>query len=420
MKQMSQFISRFATRSAIVMGAMGLPYTSAYSATQCTISPGAVVYAQQCIGADAGQQIASALSVLGANSGTVDARGVTTPKNITTALSLGTAWTNSVSLFIGPGKWMVSQPIRVNMQSSIVGAPIGMSVGGVVFPATNLVAANQANLAAVVIIGDGSDPGGFGASLTNIVVDGNKANNGTTLNTSAAILIQSARVDLSQVTAQNSNGDGIRVIATATTGACCGKFSKVMSIQNVKAGLHLVNSTGTAGNTANDTFVVQSEFENNDMGIFLEGASALRLSASDVGGNRVGISSSANVANGAAAWALILTGKQFGNQKEADIQLGSGGLHTISGNQFIGSSRRIANQPAIQIWGSSGAVVSGNTINMLGNGGQNLAYGIQFVLPVGKNLASGNVVQGGTLSNSIVGASNTTGGRTPTEMNLID
>lgn len=381
---------------------------SANAQPTCSISPGSVVYAEQCSGADAGAKIAQALSVLGTTtSGTVDARGLHTNLTINTPLIVGTAWSASVKLLLGPGRWTVSAPITLNMQSTLAGAPLGTTVGGYDLTATTLKAADNANLDSVVRLGDGTSPGGFGAVVEDIAIDGNKAANGTSAS-GATLWIRGGRADLSRVTVQNAAGDGIRIEATAAVSSCCAKISKVVSLASGASNLRIHGYDAT--NNANDTWIVESEFGGGQYGIKLEHAAALRMSTSDVSGNQVGIWTDWSSGN------LILTNNQFADQVGHDIQTSAGSAHVITGNEFLGSNYRQAGQSCMQIWSSNISVVSGNTILMSG-AASTLAYGIQFI-GGSNNLASGNVITGGAAGTGIVGASNSSGGLTPQQLNI--
>jgi len=378
-----------ATAVAVPAALLAGPWRA--SALGCTVSPGGIVYADQCVGTDAGAQIQAALTALGTNSGVVDARGIHTNLTITESLVLGKAWQSSVHLLLGPGNWMVSQPITVIMESSIEGAPVGMAVGGTDQPATNLVAAANALLSEVVQIGDGTSPGGFGSVLQDLVVDGNKANSGTS-SSGAAILVNGAgRVDMTRVTAQNSAGDGILVKATTGNAAAVPKFTKIMAGSNAKNGLELLGLGGS--NNPNDAMVIQSEFEGNGVaGVSLTHAGALRITQSDLSGNQTGLWTSSDSGSN------TIVDNQFGDQIGHDIQLSAGTGNVINDNEFIGSSHRQSGYDAIQLWTDGGNTIVGNSISMTG-----LAYGIQFVNTSGLNTVMSNTFRGGTSTTDVFG-----------------
>jgi hypothetical protein len=376
-----------------LLGVSLTPDARSALASTCAVSSGGIVYADQCTGADAGAQIQAALAALGSSSGIVDARGLhQAPLAISESLTVGVEGTSGVQLLLGPGKWTVSHSIGVTSESSIVGFPIGMTIGGQDAPATTLFAANSAGLAEVVLVGNGTG-GGEAAVLQDIVVDGNKSSGGTTSSGSDILVNGAGRVDLTRVTAQNSAGDGILIQATNGNASCCHKLTKVMALGNAGSGLDLVGLANAHSDNPSDVFASQCEFEGNGgSGVRLMNAGAFRVTNSDFGGNGTGLW------NGGISAAEIMEANQFGNQSGHDIQLSGNpnfaGMNIIQGNQFIGSGNRQSNFDAIQIWYTSDNEIVGNAINMLGSP-NNLYAGVQFVSTNGSNTVMSNTFVGG-------------------------
>lgn len=368
--------------------------TAGTSATE-----GAIRYAHRFPGQTAGEKIANALADIEDGGGIVDARGLSGALVIDRELRVGTAWTRPVALLLGYGVFEVRATLVVSMQSSITGMPVGSSVGGAQPTATVLKASAGAMLDSVIRIGDGTQAAnGLGAVIQDLIADGNRAAGGTSAGPGRAVILvnnRAGRVDLTRVTAQHGAGAGIEIFSRDDdrSSSCCAKLTKVMAIENAGSGLLIYNS--------NDVFVNQSEFEFNGLdGIELSGAQAMRITNSDLGGNgRFGIHGYAT------SGYTIITGNQFGNQKEHDLAFGdaSSGQQLISGNFFIGSGARraAATYSAIQLRESGGNTVVGNRIDLngtLADGGPGGLYaGIQIIAPAAgflPNLVSGNVVSG--------------------------
>jgi hypothetical protein len=210
-----------------------------------------------------------------------------------------------------------------------------MLISGVDSTATTLLAGNNANLTAVIQIGGPGASSGFGAVLQDVVVDGNKSMGGTSLEGTGAavqILRPAENVDITRVTVQNSNSNGLAISYTSGT-----KLDKLMAINNRYNGLRIdgyLSSSSGCDRNANDVFITMSAFENNgESGVVLNGAGAMRVSSSDFGGNKkFGIYSFDNNAAppGCSAVSVggyhIITGNQFGNNTQYDLVLaGTGG-----------------------------------------------------------------------------------------------
>jgi hypothetical protein len=212
------------------------------------------------------------------------------------------------------------------------------------------------------------------------------------------------RTDLTRVTAQSSKGHGVEIVSVTPESdhSSSTKLTKVMAIDNALSGLHIVNT--------NDTYVNQSDFANNGQyGVFLDGASALRISNSDVGGNALAGLYAHRSSSGLPASFLIAIGNQFGNNLGDDILIDggttydAGGSHSnlIGNNTFIGSADRDnPNYSAIHLLNSFGNNVVGNIIIMESNG-ESLKHGV-FVETIGGpgwgDLVTANVVNTSNVS----------------------
>src|SRR5262249_25417048 len=149
---------------------------------------------------------------LGLTSGIIDARNLAGAQVIDVPLQIGNGQL-AVTLFLGTGVYGVHTTIQVAQNSSIVGLPIGnlinaTSTNGITTysPATILRADNNSQQWAVVVLGDG-------ASLHDVVIDGNGMNGGTVQSAFATTLLvnNATHVAVSDVTVMNSNGHGIVV-----------------------------------------------------------------------------------------------------------------------------------------------------------------------------------------------------------------
>jgi hypothetical protein len=176
-------------------------------------------------------------------------------------------------------------------------------------------------------------------------------------------------VEMFRVTAQNAPSYGIQFYSTDKTESCCAKLSKIMSIANGQAGLHLANTA--------DVFVSVSEFENNGtFGIELNNSPTARIQHSDLGGNtQDGIRIYGSASSPLQSNRQIIVGNQFGNNGQYDINIAgfdntkkkhvsTGNL--ISSNGFIGSPSRPSGYEAIRIVDSGENTIVGNTFSAPG------------------------------------------------------
>lgn len=344
---------------------------------------GGVVYAHLCgMASDtAGRKIQLALQALGTNSGTVDARGIQQNLKIDQSLTLGssTAPVRAVTLHLGPGIWNVCMPITVLMGSSIQGFPIGMLAvpGAAAHPqdarATMLIAGGgtcSGFPSKVVQLGDGTSGGansaGMGAVLQDLVIDGNKVADTLNVNVAAIFVYGAWFVDLTRVTAQNSNY-GILVWTSQSVDAGGGKLTKVMALFNDFSGLQITAGTGRL---ANDWMASESWFEwNGRYGVRLENSGAFRATNCDFGGNGSVADAGyygAGLSTSGTSGALIITSSQFGNNYGHDMQLGGTASYSvISNNSLLGSAYRKAGYTGIQVY-TAGNTIVGNSINMDG------------------------------------------------------
>jgi len=309
-----------------------------------------VLYAEKFAGADAGEKISRCIAALPSTGGICDARNFSGEQRASAGFTVGGTG-KPVELMLGSITLNVSQGVHVQAKSSIVGMPSSSGIGSDQ-GATVIKAADNSGLRAVVQIE------GALAVLQDLTIDGNKKaghGSGETLRVERA-----NRVQLFRVTVQNSPGDGIAIVSAGKQESCCAKLENVMAIANARAGLHIINS--------NDVFIVLSEFENNGgNGIEVESSSAMRLEQSDIGGNQAhGVNIHGSAAQPASN--LIITGNQFGNNYQTDINIsGSNGRYssignTISSNQFLGGAYRASGKyDAVQIVDSAYNVIASNS-----------------------------------------------------------
>jgi hypothetical protein len=318
-------------------------------------------------GADCGARINAALTVL-AGAGTVQ---------VTQAC--GTSWNTGVTLgtgqgiqFTQPGTsggvsgiYTLSQPISMGANAFISGIPSGTLRSNV-----SLQEAAGANLNSLIHIT------GSYATLRDIGIDGNRANNPTG---GHAVWVDSAsRTVFSGVNIVNANLDGIHVDG-ANTVSCCGRIDDESFI--IGSGNNNLSITSAA-----DWIVNTAEFENaGAWGIDGVNASAIRISNSDIGGN--------GAANGIGSGATL-------------------GSPTISGGQVTGvtatggTGYSSSNPPYINFYGGGGygavgvGLVSGGALTgvTIVKGGQG------YIVAPAASILGGGIHTIGTASQGTQGA----------------
>ncbi|HLW53585.1 MAG TPA: right-handed parallel beta-helix repeat-containing protein [Candidatus Angelobacter sp.] len=315
-----------------------------------------VQHAEKFTGTDGGEKIAKCLAALPAQGGVCDARELSGQQAAAVGFTVG-APGKPAELLLGPVTLMTRGTIHVQAKSSIVGMPAAMGIGSDQSP-TVIKAADSASLPAVVQL-DGSL-----AVLQDVTVDGNKS---AAPGSGAGILVNQAnRVEMFRVTAQNSPGYGIELFSSPRNESCCAKLSKIMSLANGGAGLHLANTA--------DVFVSLSEFENNGtFGIELNNSPTARIEHSDIGGNKLdGIRIYGTADSPLQANRQMIIGNQFGNNGGHDIniagydekgrkQVSTGNL--ISSNEFIGSPTRPPGYDAVHVVDSGDNTIVGNSFS---------------------------------------------------------
>jgi hypothetical protein len=304
-------------------------------------------------GTDCGQKINSMDTLLGAVAGEIwvdETCGLT----MSTAVYVGgNPPTNNyhVLRFVQGGTWINSAPIHISTIGSAVICP-DQSVGGA--PQTGfklgpvmIQQANSVNMPAIVSMDAGE------TVFRNCIVDGNKANN----TTSIGVLVNAAnRVQIHGITAQNAATHGIKFLSTVADESCCAHIQQLMSIYN---GLDGIYSVDTA-----DVFLIDSEIENNGAnGIELVDSPTWRITHTDIGGNGsngTGNCSTAGLAGlciygtaaGIKSYGPMLSNIQFGNQYQEDFKMVCydtvGGAATcgnaiLNGVFFLGSGFRTPN-----------------------------------------------------------------------------
>ena len=334
------------------MAAIGI----ATESTTSDIPLSAVVYANQFPGGDAGTKIKNAIAALPITGGVVDARGLIGTQIISSPITLGSTLhdgKDAVELLVGSTVFTVSSMITLGDNSSIVGSAAGPAIGATQTPST-FIEASGANLQSVISLIGGSN------ALQDITVDGNESQNPVG---GAAILINADHVSLFKVTAQHANTDGIEFSGTLDKNStCCGNLLDVTSIGNNGDGLYMV-ATG-------DTMVTQSRFEDNSLyGVELNNSPALRIEDSDLGGNHLSgmyvYGQSWPAGNSSSG--QIITGNQFGNNYEYDIDIdgtnNGASDNLISNNSIISSTYRSPDQyDSIYIYNSGNNIISNNYI----------------------------------------------------------
>lgn len=263
---------------------------------------------------------------------------VSVPAN--TALSLEAATLN------------ICAPITVNNFGSMAGTPQAMQQAT---SQTNsyVFQTNGCNVTHMIILA------GQNSTLRDVVVDGNKTNN---TGAGSNVYYTGNRVSINFVTSQNSNSHGVEAFSSGTdNGACCAKILDVMSLSNTGSGFKLGGSA--------DTFIAQSEFENNGAyGVDADNSPTIRIVNSDFGGNQIGFYAHGAQFNPGVSLGSnnhIITTSQFGNNFTNDILLDGTNVGTfnnlVTGNSFFPSSNRTpATYAAVKILDNANG---GNNIN---------------------------------------------------------
>jgi hypothetical protein len=343
-------VSRWITRRR--KGAVAL----AFACCSLSLSAQTIQHAEKFPGADAGQKISQCIAALPPQGGICDARELSGQQTAASGFNVGTP-NQPVELMLGPVTLLTKGTIHVQAKSSIVGMPASAGIGSDQSP--TVIKAGDATALNVVVQLDGPF-----AVLQDVTVDGNKKNSPKG---GVAILVNAAnRIEMFRVTAQNAPTYGIEIYSTERNESCCAKLSKMMSIGNGQAGLHLANTA--------DVFISLSEFEDNEgYGIELNNSPTTRIEHSDVGGNALdGIRVYGTGTSRLQSNRQIIVGNQFGNNAHYDINIVgfdyAAGRHVstgnlISSNEFIGSPTRPAGYEAIHIVDSGENTILGNTFS---------------------------------------------------------
>jgi hypothetical protein len=318
---------------------------------------GIVRYADRFPGDTAGQKLAAALAdAMGEDcaGGVVDARGFTGEQVIDVPLQVGgdKPYCNPVVLLLGAATFITSEPITVGDRSSIQGNPNGMSpAGGLPTGGTRVSAIRGDTSMPYIVRMTGATP-----VLQDITIDGGQAEPvpATADLTKTVLFVEAAnRIDLTRVSVQHAVGYAIRILNSPVP-----KLTKVISLRN--AGPALSIQTNGMGAVSNDAFVNQCEFESSSIGIELVGASALRVTNSDFGGNKTGV----HIRSGSSL--NIITGNQFGASRGHDLAIDGGGGNIVTANSVISASELSGalndTYDVIHIRNSGGNVITGNYI----------------------------------------------------------
>jgi hypothetical protein len=386
----AQVNTNFSVLDSLLSGRSLVPAIKAGSLS--TASLNSIQFADQSKGNDCGAKINSADLALGSAG------------EIWVNQDCGLEWKTAVTLSSGhvlrfvqgntSVPYVLSAGITMAANSAIVGPPMPMATN--TLPAVTLQMANRANLASLITIA-----GSF-AAISNIAVDGNKADNPTA---GPNIVITDAveRVDLSHLTTGHSNSSGIKFAGTGGRGASSAKLDHVMSYENSGDGLDCEASA--------DGFINDSELESNGAsGLELNDCSSWRINHSDVGAN--GVNATGGPYAGVyihgtrsigARQNIITGGTQFGNDFRDDILIAGydGGLSALNnqiiGNFFIGSPNRTSKYADIHITDGGGNLIADNYLQKFST-----EYGIDLSEGV-TGRGSNNVVCGNYLNGFATG-----------------
>jgi hypothetical protein len=300
------------------------------------VRPAQVRYAEQFQGSDCGAKINAADADLAANVG-----------EIWVSNACGMAWTTPVTLssshvlrFVQGGTYTVGKAATCGSTTAgiclanntlLAGATAAMApndnapAGSI--PNTMIMMANGANLASIVTIN------GYFAGIQDINIDGNQANNSAGSN----IVVNSGvnRFEISRVTSGHAHTNGL-------TYSSAGKIFKLLAYENLNDGLSC--------NAAGDTFITDSEFENNGgNGIELSSCPSTRIIHSDFGMNSLNLPNTCGLnihgTSTLPSYGILVSTNQFGNNELNELCItgtSSGGgssanANNIVGNSFVGS-----------------------------------------------------------------------------------
>jgi hypothetical protein len=319
-------------------------------------TPASIRVAADFSGSDCGAKIMNAERDLG-----------TTAGEIWVDQSCGVTWKTGITLgashtlrFVQGGVYSTSVGLSLRGPLSVVVGPPAPSGIGVNSAQLVIKAADNANLDSVVSLS------GWGAIIENVLIDGNKVNNGTSASGVALKIDKANRVGIRYVTTQNAKSHGIDIFSNMANEACCGKMVGVMSIDNGGDGLYLERSA--------DWFIAQSEFEANSLhGVESLDSATARITNSDFGGNLqdgVHLVSSGQQNLNANGW--ILNGNQFGNNYHHDFYANGAArrytniAHVLTGNFFLGGLQADNIYDTIHLEDSGNLTIAGN---FFGGGG---------------------------------------------------
>lgn len=351
--------------------------------TTTTKALGTIQIAANFPGADCGAKINAAITALSSSPGEVwvDSRcGMT----ISTAVTIGA---QQVLRFVQGGVWTISNTITSS--GSIIGEAVGSSI-----PNGTTVALKQANSTNLAYMVRLASPG---ASIENIEVNGNKANNSSTATIGIDVYRATSTV-LRYNYVHDTHGVGIEDEST----------SESSEDANVMLADHnfMYNTDGDCMqiNNAPDAVLTQNFFENCvGHGLQLNNSGGARIT----GTNDFGIDTLSGLyitgtTTGSGSPFVIVTGNQFGNNLSHDIEvvgrISSTNIsfnNTITGNMFFSGSGKTSNTyDAIRLEDSFGNAVSGNAIDSSTSGAYK--YGIDAVSTGNSGIDSwtGNTLDG--------------------------
>jgi len=332
-------------------------------------------------GSDCGAKIVAARADL----------GLTTPGEIWVSQGCGTTISTAVTLngnqvlrFTQGGTYTVSAAITIG---HLVGSGYGNPHTTTNTAPTILKQANTTNLAAMIIATT------TGASIRDIAIDGNKANNATAKD---CVLINKKWTTFEDVQVSDCKRHGFAAISATDSGneAQAPKFFGVTSVQNGSAGFYIENAT-------DPVFEKLTEAENNGTyGIHLHNAGAARIIGSDIAWNvNCGLYATGS-STGFSSGLLLINGNQFGlnyshdicidgrYQGEANSSYGS----QITGNEFYGGDNRTDDvTDAIILSQSYKNTITGNTFISIT--GHDYRYGVNASTSV-SDVISSNVFTG--------------------------
>jgi len=390
-------------------GALGSTYPNPTVVGAITPSSvNGVILADAQTGADCGAKINAALTTIGANPGNVQM----TPAcgTISTGVTLGA----NQHIYARPGTYSVAATITLSGQTSSVYCDPTVGIPATNYGSCYFHQANSANLAEMFLLS------GANASLVNVTVDGNVAQNPTG---GPAVYITGIRPRLDYVNVINSPSHGVSLGTGVGNTAGAAKLSHVQILNNTGDGIHC--------NGSSDLFVGdQSEISlNGANGLNLKNCAGARIGPqNDISGNTdAGILVGGTATAAVSAYNNLITGNIFSNNGKNDVDIEGWDTtdttyislySTVSNNIFQGSPNHGDGlYDAIHFNASGYNSIVDNVIQDLGSSSTKFNAGINLISGAATELAdtvAGNtvVVQGTpiiSVTSTILGVNNVNG-----------